>query len=118
MKSNIILKKINNEIGSIIINEPKTYNSLSFKNLTDLLREPALSSVCELLARVAERHFQQALELIKSCDSDAAQPAVLMLQVYHRILKRLIWFGWTPPRRHISLTYMTKLWIMIRYGIL
>ena len=88
------------------------------ENLTDLLREPALSSVCELLARVAERHFQQALELIKSCDSDAARPAVLMLQVYHRILKRLIWFGWTPPRRHISLTYMTKLWIMIRYGIL
>ena len=88
------------------------------ENLTDLLREPALSSVCELLARVAERHFQQALELIKSCDSDAARPAVLMLQVYHRILKRLIWFGWAPPRRHISLTYMTKLWIMIRYGIL
>ena len=38
MKSNIIIKKINNEIGSIIINEPKTYNSLSFKNLTDLLK--------------------------------------------------------------------------------
>ena len=87
------------------------------ENLTDLLREPALSSVCELLAGVAERHFQKSLELMKSCDSDAVRPAVLMLQVYHRILKRLIWFGWKPPRRQISLTYMTKLWIMIRYGI-
>ena len=38
MKSNIIIKKINNEIGLIIINEPKTYNSLSFKNLNDLLK--------------------------------------------------------------------------------
>ena len=38
MTSNIKIKKINEEISSIIIDEPKTYNSLSFKNLTDLLK--------------------------------------------------------------------------------
>ena len=38
MKSNIKIKKINNEISSIIINEPNTYNSLSFQNLSDLLK--------------------------------------------------------------------------------
>ena len=37
MTSNIKIKKINSEISSIIIDEPKTYNYLSFKNLTDLL---------------------------------------------------------------------------------
>ena len=37
MKNNIKIKKINDEISSIIINEPKTYNSLSFQNLNDLL---------------------------------------------------------------------------------
>ena len=37
MTSNIKIKKINSEISSIIIDEPKTYNSLSYKNLTDLL---------------------------------------------------------------------------------
>ena len=37
MTSSIKTKKITNEIVSIIIDEPKTYNSLSFKNLTDLL---------------------------------------------------------------------------------
>ena len=37
MISNIKIKKINNEIVSIIIDEQKTYNSLSFKNLKDLL---------------------------------------------------------------------------------
>ena len=35
---NIKIKKINTGIASIIIDEPKTYNSLSFKNLTDLLK--------------------------------------------------------------------------------
>ena len=38
MNSNIKIKKINTEIASIIIDEQKTYNSLSFKNLTDLLK--------------------------------------------------------------------------------
>ena len=38
MASNIKIKKINREISSIIIDEPKTYNSLSFKNLNDLSR--------------------------------------------------------------------------------
>lgn len=37
MTSNIKIKKLTNEIVSIIIDEQKTYNSLSFKNLTDLL---------------------------------------------------------------------------------
>jgi len=37
MKSNIKIKKINSEISSIIIDEQKTYNSLSFQNLNDLL---------------------------------------------------------------------------------
>ena len=38
MTSNIKIIKINSEILSIILNEPKTYNSLSFKNLNDLLK--------------------------------------------------------------------------------
>ena len=38
MTSNIKIKKNNYEVSSIIIDEPKTYNSLSFKNLSDLLK--------------------------------------------------------------------------------
>ena len=38
MTSNVKIIKLNSEISSILLNEPKTYNSLSFKNLTDLLK--------------------------------------------------------------------------------
>ena len=38
MTGNIKIKKITNEISSIIIDEQKTYNSLSFQNLNDLLK--------------------------------------------------------------------------------
>ena len=36
--SNISIKLLNKDIASIVINEPKTYNALSFKNLADLIR--------------------------------------------------------------------------------
>ena len=36
--SNIKVKILNKDIASIIINEPKTYNALSFKNLEDLIK--------------------------------------------------------------------------------
>ena len=38
MVSNIRIKKINREIASIIIDEPKTYNALSFKNPNNLIK--------------------------------------------------------------------------------
>ena len=36
--SNIKIKKINKDIASIVIDEPNTYNALSFKNLNDLIK--------------------------------------------------------------------------------
>ena len=38
MISNIKIKKLNQDIASIIIDEPKAYNALSFKNLSDLIK--------------------------------------------------------------------------------
>ena len=35
---NIKINYLNKDIARVIINEPKTYNSLSFKNLNDLIK--------------------------------------------------------------------------------
>ena len=35
---NVNIKKLGNGITNVIINDPKTYNSLSFKTLRDLLK--------------------------------------------------------------------------------
>ena len=38
MSSNIKIKKINKDVVSVLINEPKTYNALSFNNLYELIK--------------------------------------------------------------------------------
>jgi len=35
---NVLIKNLNNGIKSVIINDPKTYNSLSYKTLGDLIK--------------------------------------------------------------------------------
>ena len=35
---NIKIKNLSSGVSNVIINEPKTYNSLSFQNLTDLIK--------------------------------------------------------------------------------
>ena len=35
---NVIIKNLNNGVKNVIINDPKTYNSLSYKTLGDLIK--------------------------------------------------------------------------------
>ena len=87
------------------------------KNLRHVMDNPSILYVCEFLASSAEDYFQKALNLIKSCERDSVRPAVMMLQVYHNVLKKLIRTGWTPPRSRVSLSVMAKLGVMFRYGV-
>ena len=82
-----------------------------------VVNHPNLYRVCELLSDVATRRFAEARAVIDTCDHDAVRPAVMMLEVYSRILTRLVKSGWQKPRERISLPSLTKLWVVFRYGI-
>ncbi len=86
-------------------------------NLAQVMCAPNLHLVCELLANVAERRFAQARDLIGACDRGAVRPAVMMLEVYGRILGKLTRTGWAGPRYRVSLSPVAKLWLLLRYGI-
>lgn len=83
-----------------------------------VLAHPRLHQVCEVLAGVAEHQFADALALAARCDAAQVRPAVMMLEVYRRILARLQWRGWDDLGRPVSLSKLTKLWVAFRYGVL
>ncbi len=88
------------------------------ENLASVLAHSRLADVCEVLAGVAEIHFNDAIALAEQCDRDRARPAMMMLQVYHRILARLQRRGWHDIETPVSLGKLSKLWVAFRYGIL
>ena len=88
------------------------------ENLDAVLADPALPRVCETLGDIAERKFIEARGLIDGCDRRSVRPAVMMLEVYHRILGKLMRGGWRDVSQRVGLSRPMKLWIAFRYGLL
>ena len=87
-------------------------------DLALVLAHPRLPQVCEVLADVAVLNFKDAITIAYQCDTDCVRPAMMMLQVYRRILKRLQHRGWNDLATPVSLSKPIKLWIAFRYGVL
>ena len=81
-----------------------------------VITHPRLSEVCDLLALIAERRFQESRQLIALCDAAAIRPAVMMMEVYHRVLDKMLQNKWRNPTRLIKLSKMEKIWVLLRYG--
>lgn len=81
------------------------------------LREPGIAGVCDELAATARRHFADARHAVADCAPGPMRPAIVMMEVYRRILDRLCRRGWRDLDRPVRLSKLTKLWIALRYGL-
>lgn len=86
-------------------------------DLTAMLKHPGLANVCELLADVAARRYGEARQLIAQCDRNDVRPAVMMMEVYHRILLKLMRRGWKDLAAPVKLSKLEKFWIVFRHGV-
>jgi presqualene diphosphate synthase len=85
-------------------------------DVADILNHPRFSQVCDTLAAVAQRHFDQTKVVILQCDPDKIRPAVMMMEVYRRILDKLAQRGWLKLDLPVAISSPGKLWIALRYG--
>ncbi len=82
-----------------------------------VLRHPALPSVAAELAATARGRFDRSRQLLAQCDRRRLRPAVLMIEVYGRILKRLEARGWERFDEPVRVPRVEKLWIALRHGL-
>lgn len=83
-----------------------------------VLGHPALPAVCEDLARIARRRFEEAEIALAPCSRRKMRPAVVMMRIYWKILEALQARGWGDLDRAVGLSKAGKMWIALRYGIL
>ena len=83
-----------------------------------LLAAPGLAPACAELAEHARNLFGRARESIAACDRRRIRPALVMLEVYERLLERLAARGWDRPRSPVKLPRLEMFWIALRYGLL
>ncbi len=82
-----------------------------------LLAAPGLAPACAELAEHARALFGRARELIAACDRRRIRPALLMLEIYQRLFKRLEARGWDRPRTPVKVPRVEKLWVALRHGL-
>jgi presqualene diphosphate synthase len=83
-----------------------------------VLADPALPAVCREVASIAEAHFADAAAAMALCSRRAMRPAAVMAAIYRTTLRALLRAGWRDPARRVSLSALTKLWLVLRHGLL
>jgi presqualene diphosphate synthase len=83
-----------------------------------VLEHQALPEVCGALAGRARQRFGDAERLFADTDRRQLRPALVMMQVYWRILERLIARGWQRLDQPVRLAKPERLWLALRYGLL
>jgi len=87
------------------------------EDLPTVLGDPALEKVCELLFDVASRRYGEARALVTLCERIDARPAVMMLDVYEKILGKLGRRGWRNLKDPVGLSTFEKVWAALRHGL-
>ncbi len=86
-------------------------------DLSSVLAAPELAGVCEELSLLADDYFTKAQEYLADCDQQLMRPAIVMMQMYHRIFELLKRRGWQDLDQPVGLSKMEKLWVGVRYGM-
>ena len=86
-------------------------------DVDSILAHPALPGPCGELADLAQQRFDEAAAIIATCERRAVRPPVIMMKVYHAILRRLLRRGWTRLDQPVRVSKAEKLWIVLRHGL-
>ena len=87
-------------------------------NLSQMFKNPGFAMACDILAGTAENRFAQAEAIIATCARDQIRPAIMMMEVYRKILAKLTRRGWQNIYLPVSISRLGKLWIAFRFGFL
>lgn len=93
-------------------------HGISAGPLDDILAHPGFAAACRELAGHARDYFAETDRLMAAFGWRRMRPAVLMMEIYRKLLDRLEHNGWHDLDAHVSLSRPLKLWIALRYGLL
>jgi presqualene diphosphate synthase len=82
-----------------------------------VLDHPALPAVCAAVAARAQARFAEADRWLGSAERRRLRPARIMMQIYRRVLLRLIARGWQRLDQPVRVPRPERLWLALRYGL-
>jgi len=92
-------------------------HSNQFAKLSDINQTQGFITACEELADLAERNFSIASSLIAKCNRSQIRPVIIMLKIYHQLLRKIRIRGLQNIHSPLRVSRGMKLFISIRATI-
>ncbi len=91
-------------------------NSVGIKNkeIIFILKNKNFHKACVKLAKLADVNFEQADKQLKFCPNKKLKSAILMMDTYKLLLKKLKKRGWEDFEKKINLTKIEKFYLFIK----
>jgi len=83
-----------------------------------VLADPRIGTVRAAVGKLAFERFAESRACIAHIPRRTIKPAILMQEMYWRILRALERRGWEKVEPRLSLSKGSKLWVALRYGLL
>ena len=84
------------------------------KKIILILKNKNFSKACVKLAKLADLNFKQADKQLKFCSKKELKSAILMMDTYKLLLKKLKKKGWESLEEKVSLTKLEKFFLFIK----
>ncbi len=95
-----------------------TAHEVAGEDLNKMLESLGFARACEILAGIAANRFEQAAAIMDGLDRKKVRPPRMMMEIYRRVLDKLMRRGWRNLYFPVGLSKPLKLWIAFRFGIL
>ena len=91
-------------------------NSVGIKTnkIAFILKNKKFPEACEKLAEIADLNFHHADEQLKFCSKKRLKSAILMMDTYKLLLKKLKKKGWVNLDEKVNLTNLEKFFLFIK----
>lgn len=93
-------------------------HGIEMRDLQQVLKSDQLNGVCNELAGMAQRDFQEAGEILAQLPRANIRPVLIMKNIYQPLLHRMVRRGWADLDKPVRLSRIRKFWIILRTGIL
>ena len=84
------------------------------KKIILILKNKNFPKACVKLAKLADLNFKQADKQLKFCSKKELKSAILMMDSYKMLLKKLKKKGWESLEEKVSLTKLEKFFLFIK----
>lgn len=82
-----------------------------------ILAHPRFPEVCATLLDRTRERYAEARTILASCRRGAVRPAIVMMEVYSTVLRRLDARGWRRLAEPVRVSKLAKMWIALRHGV-